>query len=663
MKRKVSGGKSIGKKIIYVSIGCILAAVVTTAGVMFAGNSSSTDLILADDTKAALSSLTRKTASMASSAATYASDLASGSVLTTALRENQKSSIAGTIKMAAKDIGADVDFVTVTDPKGVVLASTESDQSGESLASQKSMKEAMAGSPSKGYLEQGDDVKLAVRAAAPLEDGGEIIGFLSTGYDMGEPALLDELKQANNCDFTVFLGDTRLNTTIASGGKRGTGTKAPQSVTDTVVGRKKPYSGETSILGNSYYAQYAPLTDAGGKTVGMLFAGKPVANIAAIRNRFLLLTIATAVLISVLSILIFNLFSKKSIASPIRKMSGMAAELAEGKLSGQELAVASRDEIGLLAQSLQTMSGNLQRYIGDISRQLTVMARGDMTAEFQMEYLGDFMPIKTALQQISDSLNRTLAQIGHAARQVNGGANQVSSASQELAKGAVEQAASIEELSASIENVSRKVSETTGKVRGMMDAISQAVDDVENSSQKAADMLAAMTGIQESSDKIEKIIQSIDDIAFQTNILALNAAVEAARAGNAGKGFAVVADEVRNLAAKSAQASKETAALIQDTLAKVHNGFELAEETAESSRQISRKLQQVTEDMDSIKQASASQASAVSQITAGIGKVSSIVETTSANAEESAATSKELSEQAALLRGEVEKFRLKSAEE
>lgn len=659
---KSYGRKSVGRKITLMSICCILIAVVVTACVMFAGSNAQTDMILADDTKTAMTSLTKKAAAMTTNAAKYASELAGDSVLTSVLRENQKSTIASTMKMAAKDIGADIDFITVTDTTGKVLASTASDQSGESIASQKNMKEALSGSASKGYLETGTDVKLAVRAAAPIQEESKTIAIISAGYDLSQSNILDDLKLDSGCDFTVFLGDTRLNTTLLQNGKRVVGTKASQSVTDQVLTQKKTYAGETSVLGTPYYARYDPIADSDGKAVGMYFTGKPLANISSSRNQFILLTLVTTLILSVASILIFNRFSKKSIAVPIQHMSEMAAKLAEGNLCATDVGVSTDDEIGLLAKSLQTMSVNLQRYIGDISQQLTAMSQGDMTAKFEMEYIGDFSPIREALEKISDSMNDTLAQIDVSARQVSSGANQVSSGSQALAQGAAEQAASIEQLSASIEDVSQKVNETTGKVRSMAQSISQAVDDIGNSSRKSEDMLAAMTAIQQASDQIGKIIKSIDSIAFQTNILALNAAVEAARAGEAGKGFAVVADEVRNLASKSAEASKQTATLIQDTLEKVHNGFELAEETAKGSQQINQTLQQVTKDMDTIDRAATAQATAVGQINVGIGQVSSVVQTNSATAEQSAAASKELSEQASFLRGEVGKFRLKQFE-
>ncbi|HEX3018095.1 MAG TPA: methyl-accepting chemotaxis protein [Caproicibacter sp.] len=660
-KVKSAKSKSIGKKIIAVSVGCIFTAVLLTVLVMYIGNKTQTDTIMADDILSATSSFTQKIKSLQSNAVAYAKDCSQDNTLLYALNEKDKAGIVSAMNQLMRF--SDVDFMTITDTSGKVFATTESDQSGSSIANQKDIQDAISGKTSKAYIEQGTDVNLSVRAAAPLATrSGSPVGIVSAGYKLDRSNFLTSLKQGTGCEFSIFLGSSAINTTLMEKGKPALGSKASQSAASQVLTQKKAFSSESVLSGSRYYVHYEPLLDPSGKVIGSYFTAKPISGIVAGRNWLTLIAAAAAILISGISILIFNRLSRKYITSPIQRMSAMATEMAGGNLNGQDLDIASDDEIGQLGKALETMSVTLKRYIRNISDQLTAMSRGDMTTEATMEYIGDFAPIQSALSKISISLNSTLIQIDESAQQVSSGAEQVSSGSQALAQGAAAQAGSIEELTAAIEDVSQKVNETTRKVRSMTQTISKAVDDVANSSKKAADMLSSMNGIQESSDKIGKIIKSIDDIAFQTNILALNAAVEAARAGSAGKGFAVVADEVRNLAAKSAAASKETAVLIQDTLLKVHNGFDLAEETAKSSQQINIKLQQVTKDMDSIDCASASQATAVGQITSAIDRVSSVVQTNSATAEESAAASKELSEQAALLTGEVGKFRLRHAE-
>jgi methyl-accepting chemotaxis protein len=657
-RRKKSG--KIGRVLALCSVVCILAAVGTTAAVFFIGSSSLTDRILQGDTRSAAYALTARTAQMKGDAENYAMEFASDGNVTSALEESRQSSLAGILKMVIQNSGADVDFAAISDPGGKILASTLTDRAGGSVAALPDVKSAMSGKGVNGDVASGPDARLAVRATAPVYTKGSVpLGYLSTGYSLEKSGVVDALKAANGCDYVIYWKNTGLSSSIKTGNARRTGFALDPGTGKTVSG-KQTVTGKTVLFGETYASLYQPIADSTGKVVGVLFVGKPISEFLSFQKKYILAAAFAAAVLAAINIFLFGRISKKRIAGPIQEMSRMAADLAEGKLGGAGTTSAADDEIGRLGRSLGTMTDNLRRYVKDISLRLTVMAKGDMTAEFAMEYIGDFRPIQSALREISDSLNRVLAHIDQSARQVSGSAGRVSAGAQELAQGAAEQSDSIQKLSASIEDVSRRVGETTGRIRGMTQTVSNAVEDVANSSRKTGNMLDAMDGIRLSSDRIGKIIKSIDDIAFQTNILALNAAVEAARAGEAGKGFSVVADEVRNLAAKSAAASKETAALIHDTLEKVRNGFGLAEEAAKSSRQIDRKLRQLAGDMDEIGRTSAVEAAAVDKIRDGIARVSSVVQTNSATAEASAAESEELSGQAALLREEVGKFRLKT---
>ena len=236
--------------------------------------------------------------------------------------------------------------------------------------------------------------------------------------------------------------------------------------------------------------------------------------------------------------------------------------------------------------------------------------------------------------------------------------DQVSSGAQALSQGATEQASSVEELAASINEISNNINQTAQQAQDASDKSMQVGEKAGESNNRMHDMLQAMADINASSGEIGKIIKTIEDIAFQTNILALNAAVEAARAGAAGKGFAVVADEVRNLASKSAEASKNTAVLIENSLQAVENGKRIADETAQSLEVVISDIQEASSLMGSIAKAATDQAESISQITLGIDQISSVVQTNSATAEESAAASEELSGQAQILNELVRKFRL-----
>jgi methyl-accepting chemotaxis protein len=347
------------------------------------------------------------------------------------------------------------------------------------------------------------------------------------------------------------------------------------------------------------------------------------------------------------------------VTSPVKETSLVLQAVADGDLS-QKVIGDYKGENAAIKDAMNNTVDSLKSYISEISSVLSSMANGNLDCTLKANYQGDFVEIKNSLTNIIRSFNELIGRVKEASSQVASGSKQVSVGSQNLSQGATEQASSIEELTSSIAEISSQTKQNAMDASQANSIVSSAQVQAESGNQKMEQMLSSIREISESSSSISKIIKVIDDIAFQTNILALNAAVEAARAGQYGKGFAVVAEEVRNLAAKSAEAAKNTTGLIEGSISKVETGTKIANETAQTLTQIAESVQKTATLVSNISKASNEQATAISQIDQGLTQVSNVVQTNSATAEESAASSEELSSQAELLSQVVDKFNLKN---
>ncbi|WP_313370807.1 methyl-accepting chemotaxis protein, partial [Sedimentibacter sp.] len=381
-------------------------------------------------------------------------------------------------------------------------------------------------------------------------------------------------------------------------------------------------------------------------------------------TRQLIFTIVFVFLAVLVLLLVVLTIAIKKMTEPVKTITGITNKLAQGELD-VNIDVKSHDEIGVLADSIESLTVRLKSYINYINESVNVLndlAEGNLVMDLKYDYDGEFAKLKQSLLHVSGTLTDTIGKIKDSSEFISMNAANVSNGAQTLAQGTTEQASAIEELSAEVNEIYHTIANNAEHAENAGRKALEASKEVEVGNMHMRDMLSAMDEISESSNEIGKIIKVIDDIAFQTNILALNAAVEAARAGSAGKGFAVVADEVRNLAGKSAEAAKQTTALIENSINSISKGTMLADKAGKSLSGIVEITNKTNELISEIVKASAQQTVSVNQIRSGIEQISSVVQQNAATAEASAANSEELSGQSQVLNDLISKFKFNTEE-
>lgn len=478
----------------------------------------------------------------------------------------------------------------------------------------------------------------------------------------GNSAEIEKIKQNNASNKTIFLEQMQLYRASISSSDAIT---AFDSTLDIFTNTYVPIVEKAVILAgeNKPDEAIAVINEAAKKANEMQTYFDTLVNIrmASAKNTSDTNGTTAIILISVLGIVIVlgAIFSfilgrkiSNSISMPIGRVVEASEHLALGRIDIDLSDLVSKDETGILAASFSKMLDGIRKQVV-VAEQIS---NGDFTQSVPLRSNEDTLGL--ALQKIKNDLNETLQLIRTAAEQVNSGAGQVAAAAQSLSSGATEQAATVEELNASIASVSQQAELNTTSVHNAVEYVGQAGEEILSSNEFMKRLNVSMREIGESSQQISKITKLVEDIAFQTNILALNAAVEAARAGNAGKGFAVVADEVRTLAARSAEAAKQTSELIEKSVTIVSQGEQLAEDTLKRLISASEKADLAVQSIQEIEHATTEQAASVEQINEGLNQVSAVVQTNAATAEESSASSEELAAQAQTLQQEVSRFKL-----
>lgn len=500
--------------------------------------------------------------------------------------------------------------------------------------------------------------ELIATIAAPIHSGSSIIGVQS--MDVTVNNLIDRLSQVHVGDtgyITVY--DTAQNVLYhpnqdfilknISELPYSENLKTALLNNDTVSNMKCTIDGETFYCSTSYLEGVEYLV------LGAMPEAEYLATVKGIQHG----TFLSFLLCIVLLTIIIYVIAKRMIRS-IKKLACAAEQLADGQLD-VAIDIQSNDEIGDLANDTQAIVNRLKEYIAyidEISDVLNEIAKGNLVFELKQDYVGEFEKIKLALLDIQANLVKTMYGISKTAEQVDCDANQIAQTAETQAQGATEQAASIEQLSKKIQQLHENVQHNVSNASIIGDNTRKMGEEIQQSNQEMSTLLDAIDNISKESNEIVKIIKAIEDIAFQTNILALNAAVEAARAGAAGKGFAVVADEVRNLAAKSAEAAKDTTTLIQNSVEAVARGHEIATHSAQVLQGTAMNTHDIVNRVTEIADSYQDLTNQLDIIDQGINDIAGVVQQNSASAEESAASSRQLSNQADALKQMIREFKL-----
>jgi methyl-accepting chemotaxis protein len=469
-----------------------------------------------------------------------------------------------------------------------------------------------------------------------------------------KPAYLARLAAAGASEATIKAIDQR-NTSVQL-------EQVGKTLTELVARREKGVQ-VYEALGTQRIGAFAPFDFDGKRWTLVTELDQAVATASAqeIQSQLIWSSVITVLLMLALAT-VAGVWVARSITRPISGLAETMGKLEQDSDFGIRADDHSDDEVGSTARALNSWIQRIQATVGEISRITGELARGNLAVHVEYEMHGDFTAVRTGLESAVESLSKVMSEARTVSREVAISAKELSDASRHVASGAHEQTAAAHESLSALEETSSVAStnaDAAKKVQSLTEGAGQAADLGQN---RMAELNTAMTEIDRSSGDIVKIIKVIDEIAFQTNLLALNAAVEAARAGRHGRGFAVVAQEVQNLAARSARAAKETAALIESSGAAVKRGVTIAGETSDALSRIVTDVRGVKSVIEQVTRASAEQATGIEQVRIAMQQVNVSAEAALQQSSELEASAAQLTERSGSLRRSIERFTLSEGE-